>query len=222
MTVASGVAERALEDPAVDAMLDRVLQRLAPLHTRLCPRQVLGARIGLYGGDLLGLHLPRLDKRLLTIVETDGCFVDGVIEATGCRIGRRTLRVVDHGKVAAVFVDAETGWAVRVRPRPEARRLAWLYAPSEPDPWHAQLEGYQRMPVSELLEAKAVELLTPIHVLVGRAGVRVACTGCGEEVMNGREVCLNGRTLCVDCAGFGYLTRPAPSRAPEPVPVFRS
>lgn len=46
---------------------------LCPL--RLCPRQVMGARIGLQGGRLLGLALPQVSgqKRLLTFVETDGC-----------------------------------------------------------------------------------------------------------------------------------------------------
>ncbi|MCC6175174.1 MAG: formylmethanofuran dehydrogenase, partial [Chloroflexi bacterium] len=46
------------------------MERLLPLHARLCPRQILGARIGLYAGELLGLDLPQTDKRLLAIVET--------------------------------------------------------------------------------------------------------------------------------------------------------
>jgi formylmethanofuran dehydrogenase subunit E len=45
---------------------------------------------------------------LLTILETDGCAADGVSAATGCWVGRRTLRVEDFGKVAATFVDTQT------------------------------------------------------------------------------------------------------------------
>ena len=37
-------------------------------HKHLCPRQVLGARIGMAGGRALQLDLPRTDKRLLVIV----------------------------------------------------------------------------------------------------------------------------------------------------------
>lgn len=186
----------------------QIVERLTPLHTRLCPRQVLGARIGLMGGALLGLDLPRRDKQLLSIIETDGCFADGVTEATGCRVGRRTLRVVDHGKVAAVFVDILTGRAVRVWPRPEARQLARLYAPTAPDLWHAQLDAYQRMPASELMSDRTVELLTPLQALLGRAGVREECADCGEEIMNDRELRAAGRVLCAACAGHGYLTTP--------------
>lgn len=187
-----------------DAMR-QILERLVPLHTRLCPRQVLGARMGLLGGALLGLELPRRDKRLLTIIETDGCFADGVIEATGCRVGRRTLRVVDHGKVAAVFVDVHTGQAVRAWPRPGARQLACLYAPAAPDRWHAQLDAYQRMPTSELLAARPVELLTPLQALLGRAGLHVECPNCGEEIMNDRHVQRGDEVLCRGCAGERYV-----------------
>ena len=195
-----------LSDAEMSVVMRQIVERLAPLHTRLCPRQVLGARIGLLGGALVGLDLPRRDKQLLSIVETDGCFADGVIEATGCRVGRRTLRVVDHGKVAAVFVDVHTGRAVRVWPRPEARQLACLYAPAALDLWHAQLDAYQRMPASELLVTRPVELLTPLQTLLGRAGVREECARCGEEIMNDRGVRIAGRVLCADCSGCGYLS----------------
>ena len=46
--------------------LDRILQESAKRHRHLCPRQALGA------AELLGLELPRADKRLLVIAETDG------------------------------------------------------------------------------------------------------------------------------------------------------
>ena len=94
-----------------------LLEACAARHTRLCPRQVLGLRMGLFGAKTLGLDVPRPDKRLLVIAETDGCMADGLITATGCSVGRRTLRIVDYGKVAATFVDVETGRAVRITPR---------------------------------------------------------------------------------------------------------
>lgn len=204
MSIATG-AHRPC-DAEMSLVMRQIVERLVPLHTRLCPRQVLGARIGLLGGALLGLDLPRRDKQLLSIVETDGCFADGVIEATGCRVGRRTLRVVDHGKVAAVFVDVHTGRAVRVWPRPEARQLAYVYAPAAPDLWHAQLDAYQRMPDSELLTDRPVKLRTPLQALLGRAGVREECAGCGEEIMNDRGARIAGRVLCAECTGCGYLS----------------
>ena len=83
-------------------------------HNHLCPRQILGVRLGLAGAAALVLEPPIKDKRLLVVTETDGCFVDGVTAATGCTVGHRTLRVEDYGKAAATFVDTHTGRAVRV------------------------------------------------------------------------------------------------------------
>ncbi|MBI3177949.1 MAG: formylmethanofuran dehydrogenase, partial [Chloroflexi bacterium] len=73
--------------------LTELLEVSAALHRHLCPRQVLGVRMGMLAGEVLGLDLPQGDKRLFTIVETDGCASDGIATATNCWVGRRTLRV---------------------------------------------------------------------------------------------------------------------------------
>ncbi len=97
--------------------LQELLQATAARHYHLCPRQVLGVRMGLLAAHTLHLDLPQTDKRLLTIVETDGCFTDGLAVATGCWVGRRTLRIEDYGKIAATFVDTLTEQAIRLTPR---------------------------------------------------------------------------------------------------------
>jgi formylmethanofuran dehydrogenase subunit E len=40
-------------------MLTTLLEQSAELPRHLCPRQVLGARMGMYAGARLGLELPR-------------------------------------------------------------------------------------------------------------------------------------------------------------------
>ena len=104
------------------------------------------ARIGLAGAAGLGLEAPFKGKRLLVIVESDGCFVDGVSATTGCSVGHRTLRVEDYGKVAATFVDVSSERALRVAPRSDVRQRAGEYAPGEKRRYDAQLQGYRRMP----------------------------------------------------------------------------
>lgn len=183
------------------ADLERCLEQVARLHPRLCPRQVLGVRMGLYAAELLRLELPQTGKRLVTFVETDGCFADGISVATGCWLGRRTLRLVDLGKVAATFVDSLTRRAVRVRPHARARQVAVRSVPNARDRWHAYLEAYRRMPVEELLRSEAVTLKVSLAGIVGRPDARTMCEDCGEEVLNGREVVRVGRTLCLRCAG---------------------
>ena len=184
--------------------LQQILKKSAAQHSHLCPRQVLGARIGLAGLRALGFAEPPTKKRLLVISETDGCFVDGVIAATGCTVGHRTLRVEDYGKIAATFVDTKTGRAVRVTPRLDVRERAYAYAPDEKRHYFAQLRAYQVMPEGELLTVQEVELTTPVEAIVSRAGVRVNCAGCGEEIINEREIWLDGQPYCRTCLQPGY------------------
>jgi len=186
--------------------LEELLAQSAALHNHLCPRQVLGVRMGLLAADLLHLDLPQTDKRLLTIVETDGCFADGISVATNCWVGRRTLRVEDYGKVAATFVDSRNGAAWRVTPKLSARRLAFDYAPEAANHWESMLLGYQRIVTEDLLTAERVALATPVDAIISRPACRVVCSRCGEEIMNEREVAQGGVLLCRACAGFAYYS----------------
>jgi formylmethanofuran dehydrogenase subunit E len=181
-----------------------LLEASAALHRHLCPRQVLGVRMGLLAGEILDIDVPQADKRLLTIVETDGCAADGIAVATNCWVGRRTLRVVDYGKVAAVFVDTLTGHAVRIVPRGTARARAAAYASEAVGKWQAQLLGYQRMPDDELLSAQTVELRAPLAQILSRPGKKAVCDACGEEILNEREVIQDDAVLCRACAGEAY------------------
>jgi formylmethanofuran dehydrogenase subunit E len=187
--------------------LQTLLEQSTTRHKHLCPRQVLGVRIGLAGAAALGLEAPRNDKRLLVILETDGCYADGVEVATGATIGHRTLRVVDYGKVATTFVDVKTGVAIRLAPRLDVRQRARSYAPEERRHYFAQLKGYQVMPDEELLTMEEVQLTTPVEDLISRPGVRVNCTICGEEIINEREVWRQAMPLCQACAGPAYYVR---------------
>jgi formylmethanofuran dehydrogenase subunit E len=184
--------------------LAELLEESSALHRHLCPRQVLGARTGMLAGQLLDMVLPQEKKRLLTIVETDGCYADGVSVATNCWVGRRTLRVEDYGKTAATFVDTQTGRAIRIIPSPESRTLAPDYALEARNRWESMLLGYQRMPNEELFAVQEVTLLTPVAEIISRPGIRVNCERCGEEIINEREVVQGGQILCRSCAGGGY------------------
>lgn len=185
--------------------LDDLLTLSATHHHKICPRQVLGVRIGLLAGRLLEIPLPQSDKRLLAISETDGCFVDGVSAVTGCYVGRRTLRIEDYGKTAVTFIDTLTEQAFRIAPHSNIRELAWDYAPSAHNKWEAQLIGYKHIPDELLLRWQQVELTVLVKQIVGQAGKRAMCEVCGEEIINQREVMHEGTTLCRSCAGYSYF-----------------
>lgn len=186
--------------------LDRYREQLLRLHDHICPRQVLGLRMGELAGDILGLSLPQSGKRLIAFVETDGCFADGVMVATGCSVGHRTLRVIDLGKTAVTFADSgsEPARAIRVWPHPLARSRAAEYVADARSRWHAQLTAYQVMPADALLCARPVALSRSLAAIISRPGVRVCCAECGEEIINEREVTQDGRILCATCAGDAY------------------
>ncbi|MBB5235074.1 FmdE family protein [Deinococcus budaensis] len=190
--------------PAVSPTLPELLRQSAALHRHLCPRQVLGARAGLLAGEWLGLDFPRADKRVLTFVETDGCFADGVSVASGCWLGRRTLRLVDHGKVAATFVDTKTGRAVRIAPRTDLRARVREARPDGQKRWDAYLAAYQTWPDEALFAVQPVRVTLDLAALISVAGLRTTCDRCGEEIVNGREVSGPEGTLCRDCAGERY------------------
>jgi len=185
-------------------ILEQILAESASRHKSLCPRQVLGSRVGLAGAHALSLSVPRNDKRLLVIVETDGCFVSGVEVVTGCAVSHRTLRVEDYGKAAATFVDVSSGQAVRVAPRLDVRQRAQDFAPEEKRRYYAMLKAYQHMPAEELLSIEEVVLSESVESIISRAGVRVNCEDCGEEIINEREIVQEHRILCRACGSPAY------------------
>ena len=194
--------------------IQNLLEKSCRTHSRLCPRQVLGVRLGLAGLRALGFAEAPAGKRLLVISETDGCFVDGLSAATDCAVGHRTLRVQDYGKAAAVFVDTLSGQAVRVAPALDIRAKADLFSPDEMQPYLAQMRSYQSMPDEDMFRITPVSLVTPLEEILSQPGLRVPCARCGEEIMNGREVEQNGLWLCQACAHGAYY-RAVPNHTPE-------
>lgn len=184
--------------------IQHLLEKSAQHHSHLCPRQILGVRIGLAGMKALGLEANQGSKRLLVIVETDGCFADGVTAATNCTVGHRTLRVEDYGKVAATFIDTKTDHSVRVAPALDVREQAVASCPHESRHYFAQMEAYRILPDETLLTVTQVQLTTSIRAILSRPGVRVNCAACGEEIMNEREVIVDGQPFCRACAGEAY------------------
>ena len=184
--------------------LIELLEHSASRHTHLCPRQVLGVRMALAGLSALGLQAPLTKPTGLVIVESDGCFVDGIEVASGATIGHRTLRLQDFGKIAATFVDARSGRALRISAQPDARSRARLYAPEAADRYAAQLQGYQLMPEAELLHFQDVILQPALGALLSRPDARACCEVCGEEIINDRQVDVAGAVHCRTCAGQGY------------------
>jgi formylmethanofuran dehydrogenase subunit E len=185
--------------------LEEYLALAAEAHGHMCPGQVLGIRMAMRGLRELKIEDPeRHRKRLVTFVEIDRCAADAVSLVTGCRLGKRSLKYFDYGKVAATFVDLETERAVRVVARDEARDKAKKMFPELAAPARQQLEAYRVMPEEELFRWQRVRVELRPEDLPGRPRSRVRCDECGEGVNDGRERTVGGRVLCRACAGESY------------------
>jgi len=180
-------------------------------HGHLCPGQVVGVRMALLGLRLLGFEAPptlKQLKKLIVFVEMDRCTGDAVAYVTNVRLGRRSLKYVDYGIMAATFLNLETGRAFRLISTEESRELAGLYAPEEPDRREAQLKAYQVMPDAALFRVQEVEVPLTEYDLPGPTRRKVACAACGQVVRDAREVIREGRPYCRPCATGAYFHHP--------------
>jgi len=181
--------------------LDELLERAAVVHGHLCAGQVLGVRMALYGLRLLGIEDPRgADrKRLVVYVEIDRCATDAIGLVTGCRVGKRTLKLRDWGKMAATFVDLATGRAVRVVALEESRELARERYP-ELEKKAQQMAAYRELDDEEMFSVERVRVEVGASELPGYRAARVKCARCGEGINFGRVETVGGETLCLSCA----------------------
>src|SRR5918997_806154 len=106
--------------------LDALLKECELLHGHMCAGQLLGARMALLGCREIGIDDPRgVDrKKLIVWVEIDRCMTDAISAVTGVRLGKRSLKYVDYGKVAATFLNTENKRAVRIVALESSRALA--------------------------------------------------------------------------------------------------
>ncbi len=186
--------------------LDSLLLECERLHGHLCPGQLLGVRMALVGCRLIGICDPRgADrKKLLVWVEIDRCMTDAVSAVTGVRLGRRSLKFVDLGKVAATFLNLDENKAVRVVALDASRELADLRFRDIPERRKRQMLTYREAGENELFKVESVSVGVSEMDLPGRPRSRVSCSRCLESVNDGREVEASGATLCRSCAYGSY------------------
>jgi formylmethanofuran dehydrogenase subunit E len=184
--------------------LPEYLELAAQTHGHLCAGQVLGVRLAMLGLRELGIDDPIAErKRMVTYVEIDRCVTDAVALVANCRLGKRALKFRDWGKVAATFVDLQTGRAVRIAAKESSKQAARELFP-EMEKEMGQQKAYAQLSDDILFDTKWVKVQVQPEDLPGFKGPRVVCAECGEGINFKREVAKNGRTLCRSCAGEVY------------------
>jgi formylmethanofuran dehydrogenase subunit E len=174
----------------------KMLKRCEEYHGHLCTGQATGVRMAKKGLELVAAEDI---KDLIVLVENDRCITDAITIATGVRLGRRSLKFLDYGKMAATFVNQKTGEAWRVASR-----------------GNEELPPVQAM--ARALEADDETLLTWQRVRVsfgpgdlpGPPARIVQCFRCGETVLDHRDVIMPDEgSICRSCAHGPYY-RPCP------------
>jgi len=188
--------------------LDELLDDAARAHGHLCAGQVLGVRMAMLGLQKLGIEDPHGTdrKRLVTFVEIDRCATDAVGVVTGCRLGKRALKFRDWGKMAATFVDVNSGRAVRIAAKESSKALARSMHPEMENKNHQQMAAYREMADTDLFDVQWVKVELPAEEFPGFKAERIVCEKCGEGINFKREVRRDGRVLCRGCAGESYYT----------------
>jgi formylmethanofuran dehydrogenase subunit E len=188
--------------------LDQYLADAEQAHGHLCAGQILGVRLAMLGLEKLGIEDPRGKdrKRLVTFVEIDRCATDAIAVVTGCRLGKRALKFRDWGKLAATFVDLESGKAVRIAARESSKALAREMHPEIENKNQQQMLAYREMREADLFDVQDVKVEIAPEEFPGFKGERIVCEQCGEGINFRREVVRAGRILCRGCAGENYFT----------------
>ena len=174
----------------------------------------LGLRAGLKAMGVLGVERSK-DKELFVIAETGkghamGCFLDGVMTATGCTYGKSNIEKKYWDKMAFTLIDTAGGKAVRVSLKPEfeAKALGSPFVEQRkrgvppqdvpPEVLKPLLDNVLTMPEEGFLEIGAVEE----HPWPKKAGCfdTVACSVCGELVFDKSILHRDGKPVCIPCS----------------------
>jgi formylmethanofuran dehydrogenase subunit E len=187
------------------------LSQSAMLHSRLCPRQVLGVRMARFACAWFGLDPAIERKQIFVYMEIGRCAADGVMIVTYASPQNQLMRLIPYGKVAATFVDLRTGEALRVSENPANREAAIALVGKDVSSWEAQLEGYQVLPDEQLLRWQSVTLQTPLPFIPEKHAVM--CHQCGDRVNEKQEIMREGVALCKACAQGAYYQEVTPACA---------
>jgi len=188
---------------------EELLKESTRVHGHICAGQVIGVRMSMLALSLIGIREPKgFDrKKLYVIVEIDRCATDAIQSVTGCSLGKRSMKWLDHGIMAATFVNLDSGTAVRITALEEARERSTQYCSEITDKYARQLEAYKIMADDELFRVEHIAVDIPPEDLPGRPMRRVQCEICSDWVQDKRDLVVNGRTLCRNCAGQRYYRK---------------
>ena len=177
-----------MSKPTPDDLLDLCID----YHGHFCMGQVLGVRLALKGMELI--HTSDR-KEMLVFIENDRCIADAIQVVTGTRIGRRSAKLIDYGKMAATFMNLDANIAYRVNVRHVDPKIKYS---------KAELRNILHVPDNDLLAWRRVRVPLKPEELPGKPQRTVNCARCGEKVFDSKDICVDGEPLCRSCVHGAY------------------
>ena len=174
---------------------EAMLKIAGDFHGDICHGIRIGTRMAMCGLKQIGILDPKgADrKKIIVFVEIDRCTTDAIMAISGCRPGKRTMKIFDYGKMAATFHNLESGKSVRIGMR------------AKQQPGVGEPPDFGALSDEELFIVREVEVSLRPEDLPGKPLRRCTCARCGSNVMDGREVEISGETVCKPCvAGADY------------------
>ncbi len=187
-------------------------------HGHKCPAMPMGLRAGLAAMKTLGVERAQ-DKELFVIAETGkghaaGCFLDGIMTATGCTYGKSNIQKRYFNKMAFTLVDQKTGKAVRVSLKPaffeqalaspfvQKRKAGVPPQDIEPEITEAVVGRILGLKDEDFLDVGPVHSV-PVESRKGIFQVK-RCAKCGEATfVNKLRETEDGDLVCIPCSGYG-------------------
>jgi formylmethanofuran dehydrogenase subunit E len=184
-------------------------------HGHKCPAMPMGLRAGLAAMKALGVERSK-DKELFVEAETGkghaaGCFLDGVMTATGCTYGKANIQKLYYNKMAFTLTEVKTGRSVRVSLKPDFFEKA-LNSPFvqerkkgiPPQDIPAAITDPLVQRVLGLSESEFLDVgdIFQKDLKKGSPNFNVKrCAKCGEAVFTDKLIVESDcRTICVPCA----------------------
>ncbi len=169
---------------------EAMLKIAGDFHGDICHGIRIGTRMAMCGLKRIGILDPKgADrKKLIVFVEIDRCTTDAIMALTGCRPGKRSMKIFDYGKMAATFHNLETRQSVRVAMHSKRQQA------------NGETPDFGAVADEELFLIQEVEVSLRPEDLPGKPLRRCTCARCGSYVMDGREVEADGGSLCKPCA----------------------
>lgn len=175
--------------------LDELLEKCIAYHGHLCMGQVIGLKIAVKG---LELSAPSTDKELIVIVENDRCIADAIQTVTNTRLGRRSFKLKDYGRMAATFLNTKTNKAYRVW------TSFYKEIPANDD---NAVREVLHLPDDQVVSWCEVETHLKPEEMPGKPSRIVTCTKCGERVFDGKDIMQTDGPVCIACSNGSYYTQ---------------